>query len=101
MERVSCEYPLIQRYEALSIDFTGADIDPLLGSIVVSGFRLFAPFIAWIALSRISKKSLFVATGIVSVFGMASGESKNGKSSFAQQCKFHVKRLRVSLFPTL
>ena len=92
---VSCEYPLIhQRWWSLVVkywfDFTGADIDPLLGSIVVSGCRLFSPVIAWIALSRISKKSLFVATGIVSVFGMASGESKNAKSSFAQQCKLQT-----------
>jgi hypothetical protein len=63
-------YSIVTHYTATYLVAAGAEMDPLLGTVVVGAFRVLSALCASFALLKVSKKNLFTASGLAGAAGM-------------------------------
>ena len=71
--RLSCYY-IICLYTTIFLDKAGVDFDPTGGSIIVCLFKLIMAVSTTLLLSKISKKLLFISSGISGTLGICASK---------------------------
>jgi hypothetical protein len=80
-------YSIVTHYTATYLEAAGAKMDPMLGTVVVGAFLVLSSLCASFALLKISKKSLFTASGLAGAAGMIASNCTRSSCSSADYVK--------------
>ena len=67
-------FSILSHYTAPFLERARINVDPLVGAVIIGIFRVVSSIIAFAIFSATSKRTAFIVGGIMSIFGMLTGQ---------------------------